>query len=129
MPLYGNELADDISPIEAGLGWAVKLDKGPFIGREAIAEVKESGPWRKTVGFRLLERAGSARHGYPVELDGRDVGVVTSGAHSPTLASEIGLALVEADVAGVGKPLDIVIRGRPVKAEQIKLPFYRRTRV
>jgi aminomethyltransferase len=128
MPLYGNELADDISPIEAGLGWAVKLDKGPFIGREAIAGVKESGPSRKTVGFRLLERAGSARHGYPVELDGRDVGVVTSGAHSPTLGAEIGLALVEADVAGVGKPLDIVIRSRPVKAEQIKLPFYRRTR-
>ena len=71
MPLYGNELGDDISPIEAGLGWAVKLDKGPFIGREAIAAVKESGPSRRTVGFRLLERAGSARHGYPVELDGR----------------------------------------------------------
>jgi aminomethyltransferase len=128
MPLYGNELADDISPIEAGLGWAVKLDKGPFIGREVIAGVKESGPSRKTVGFRLLERAGSARHGYPVELDGRDVGVVTSGAHSPTLGAEIGLALVEADVAGVGKPLDIVIRSRPVMAEQVKLPFYRRAR-
>lgn len=128
MPLYGNELADDISPIEAGLGWAVKLDKGPFIGREAIAALKESGPLRKTVGFRLLERAGSARHGYPVELDGRSVGVVTSGAHSPTLGAEIGLALVDADVAGVGKPLDIVIRGRPVKAEQVKLPFYRRAR-
>jgi aminomethyltransferase len=128
MPLYGNELADDISPIEAGLGWAVKLDKGPFIGREVIAGVKESGPSRKTVGFRLLERAGSARHGYPAELDGRDVGVVTSGAHSPTLGAEIGLALVEADVAGVGKPLDIVIRSRPVMAEQVKLPFYRRAR-
>jgi len=128
MPLYGNELADDISPIEAGLGWAVKLDKGPFIGREAIAEVKESGPPRRTVGFQMLERAGSARHGYPVKLDGRDVGVVTSGAHSPTLGSEIGLALVDADVAGVGRPLEIVIRGRPVKAEQVKLPFYRRAR-
>lgn len=128
MPLYGNELADDISPIEAGLGWAVKLDKGSFIGREAIAAVKESGPLRRTVGFQLLERAGSARHGYPVKLDGRDVGVVTSGAHSPTLGSEIGLALVDADVAGVGRPLEIVIRGRPVKAEQVKLPFYRRAR-
>jgi aminomethyltransferase len=128
MPLYGNELADDISPIEAGLGWAVKLDKGSFIGREAIAAVKESGPSRRTVGFQLLERAGSARHGYPVTLDGRDVGVVTSGAHSPTLGSEIGLALVEADVAGVGRPLEIIIRGRPVRAGQIKLPFYRRAR-
>jgi aminomethyltransferase len=126
MPLYGNELADDISPIEAGLGWTVKLDKGSFIGREAIAAVKESGPSRRTVGFRLLERAGSARHGYPVELDGRRVGVVTSGAHSPTLGAEVGLALVDADVAGIGKPLEIVIRGRPVRAEQVKLPFYRR---
>ena len=128
MPLYGNELADDISPIEAGLGWAVKLGKGPFIGRDAIAAVKEAGPSRRTVGFQLLERAGSARHGYPVTVDGRDVGVVTSGAHSPTLGSEIGLALVEADVAGVGRPLKIVIRGRPVRAEQVKLPFYRRAR-
>ena len=128
MPLYGNELADDISPIEAGLGWAVKLDKGPFVGREAIAEVKESGPSRRTVGFRLLERAGSARHGYPVQLDGNYIGIVTSGAHSPTLGAEIGLALIDANAAGVGKPLEIVIRGRPVKAEQVKLPFYRRSR-
>ena len=128
MPLYGNELADDISPLEAGLGWAVKLDKGPFVGRDAIAGVKESGPSRRTVGFQLLERAGSARHGYPVKADDRTVGVVTSGAHSPTLGTEIGLALVEASVAGVGRPLDIEIRGRPVRAEQVKLPFYRRAR-
>ncbi|MCC7023601.1 MAG: glycine cleavage system aminomethyltransferase GcvT [Thermomicrobiales bacterium] len=128
MPLYGNELADDISPLEAGLGWAVKLNKGPFIGRDAIAETKERGIQRKLVGFRLLQRAGSARHGYPVRQDGREVGVVTSGAHSPTLGSEIGLALVEAGAAGVGKPLEIVIRGKPVQAEQVKLPFYRRER-
>jgi aminomethyltransferase len=128
MPLYGNELADDISPLEAGLGWAVKLDKGPFVGRDAIAAVKESGPSRRTVGFQLLERAGSARHGYPVKADDRTVGVVTSGAHSPTLGTEIGLALVEASVAGVGRPLDIEIRGRAVRAEQVKLPFYRRAR-
>ena len=129
MPLYGNELADDISPLEAGLGWAVKLDKGEFVGREAIAAVKSSGAPRRTVGFRLLQRAGSARHGYPVELDGRTIGVVTSGAHSPTLGAEIGLALIEAAAAGVGKPLDIVIRGRPIPAEQVKLPFYRRAGV
>jgi aminomethyltransferase len=128
MPLYGNELADDISPLEAGLGWAVKLDKGPFVGREHIAAVKESGPSRRTVGFQLLERAGSARHGYPVKADDRTVGVVTSGAHSPTLGTEIGLALVDSNVAGVGRPLNIEIRGRPVKAEQVKLPFYRRAR-
>lgn len=128
MPLYGNELADDISPLEAGVGWAVKLDKGDFIGRDAIARMKEDGVPRKTVGFRLMERAGSARHGYEVQVDGREVGVVTSGGRSPSLGEEIGLALVDADVAGVGKPLDIVIRGKPVRAEQVKLPFYRRAR-
>jgi aminomethyltransferase len=128
MPLYGNEMADDISPLEAGLGWAVKLDKGSFVGRDAIRAMKEGGVPRRTVGFRLLERAGSARHGYPVQVDGREVGVVTSGTFSPTLEAEIGLALVESGVAGVGKPLDIVIRGRPVAAEQVKLPFYRRKR-
>lgn len=126
MPLYGNELADDISPLEAGLGWAVKLDKGSFIGRDAIAAVKSQGVSRRTVGFRLLERAGSARHGYRVQVDGEDVGEVTSGGHSPTLNGEIGLALVDARAAGVGKPLDIMIRGRPVPAIQVKLPFYRR---
>jgi len=126
MPLYGNELADDISPLEAGLGWAVKLNKGNFIGREAIVAQKEQRVPRKTVGFRLTERAGSARHGYAVEQDGKTVGVVTSGGHSPTLGAEIGLALIEAEAAGVGKPLQIIIRGRAVNAEQIKLPFYRR---
>lgn len=128
MPLYGSELDDDISPLEAGVGWAVKLGKGSFVGRDAIAATKASGAQRRTVGFRLLERAGSARHGYPVLREGRPVGVVTSGAHSPTLAAEIGLALIDADAAGVGQPLEIVIRGRPVRAEQVKLPFYRRVR-
>jgi aminomethyltransferase len=126
MPLYGNELADNISPLEAGVSWAVKLDKGDFIGRDAIAKLKADGVPRKTVGFRLTERAGSARHGYDVQVEGRVVGVVTSGGRSPSLGDEIGLALVEPGVAGIGKPLDIIIRGRPVRAEQVKLPFYRR---
>jgi aminomethyltransferase len=128
MPLYGNELADDISPLEAGLGWAVALDKGPFVGRAPIAAMKEAGAPRRTVGFRLLDRAGSARNGYPVEVDGRTVGHVTSGALSPTLGENIGLALVERGVAGVGKPLDIIVRGKSVRAEQIKVPFYKRDR-
>lgn len=128
MPLYGNELSDDISPLEAGLGWAVKLDKGDFIGRDRIAAMKEAKPPRRTVGFELTERAGSARHGYAVHRDGREIGTVTSGAHSPTLGTEIGLALVETGCAGIGQPLDVIIRGRPVKAVQVKLPFYRRGR-
>jgi aminomethyltransferase len=128
MPLYGNELGDEISPLEAGLGWAVALDKGPFVGREPIAAMKESSPPRRTVGFRLLDRAGSARHGYEVQVDGRTVGEVTSGAMSPTLGENIGLALVERGAAGVGKPLDIIVRGKPVRAEQVKVPFYKRDR-
>jgi aminomethyltransferase len=127
MPLYGNELADDISPLEAGLGWAVALEKGPFLGRDAIAAMKAAGPPRRTVGFRLVERGGAPRHGYPVAVDGRIVGHVTSGAPSPTLGDSIGLALVERDVAGVGRPLEVVVRGKPVRAEQVKLPFYRRS--
>lgn len=128
MPLYGQELADDISPLEAGLGWAVKLDKGDFIGRDKIAAMKESGPPRRTVGFKLTERAGSPRAHYEVRATGRTVGHVTSGAMSPTLGENIGLALVETDVAGIGKPLEVVVRDRPVAAVQVKTPFYRRDR-
>ena len=127
MPLYGNELADDIGPLEAGLGWAVKLDKGDFVGREPIAAMKESGPPRRAVGFRLTARGGSPRAHYPVEVEGRPVGFVTSGAMSPTLGENIGLALVEREVAGVGRPLEVVVRGKPVRAIQVKTPFYRRS--
>jgi aminomethyltransferase len=128
MPLYGQELADDISPLEAGLGWAVKLDKGEFVGREHVAAMKEAGPPRRTVGFKLTERGGAPRTHYAVKAEGRDVGHVTSGALSPTLGENIGLALVDAAAAGVGKPLEIVIRDRTVPAVQVKTPFYKRPR-
>ncbi|HET8524508.1 MAG TPA: glycine cleavage system aminomethyltransferase GcvT, partial [Thermomicrobiales bacterium] len=128
MPLYGNELADDVNPLEAGLGWAVKLDKGDFIGRSAIAAMKEAGAPRRTVGFELTQRSGAPRSHYEVQVDGRPVGHVTSGMMSPTLGSNIGLALVDRDVAGVGKPLDVIIRGKPVPGIQRKMPFYRRAK-
>ncbi|HEY8445790.1 MAG TPA: glycine cleavage system aminomethyltransferase GcvT [Thermomicrobiales bacterium] len=128
MPLYGQELADDICPLEAGLGWAVKLEKGDFIGRDAIAAMKAAGPPRKLVGFRLTERSGAPRTHYPVQVDGREVGHVTSGAYSPTLGENIGLALIASEQAGVGKPLDVVIRGRAVKGVQVRTPFYRRAK-
>jgi aminomethyltransferase len=126
MPLYGNELADDIGPLEAGLGWAVKLDKGDFIGREQIAAMKETGPPRRTVGFQLAERGGSPRSHYDVCVDGRNVGYVTSGAMSPTLGENVGLALIEREYAGIGKPLEIIVRDKPVAAIQVKTPFYKR---
>jgi aminomethyltransferase len=128
MPLYGNELGDDINPLEAGLGWAVKLEKGDFVGSDKIAAMKENGPPRRTVGFKLTERAGSPRSHYGVRVDGKDVGFVTSGAMSPTLNENIGLALVDRAVAGVGKPLEIVVRDKPVAAVQVKTPFYKRDR-
>jgi aminomethyltransferase len=128
MPLYGQELADDISPLEAGLGWAVKLDKGDFVGRGPIAAQKEAGVPRKTVGFKYTERGGSPRSHFEVRVGDRTVGQVTSGAMSPTLGENIGIALVESDVAGIGKPLDIIVRDKPVSAVQVKVPFYKRSK-
>lgn len=126
MPLYGQELGDEISPYESGLGWAVNLDKGDFVGRDRMAAVKEQGAPRRVVGFKMQGRSGSPRTHYPVIVDGEQVGEVTSGAFSPTLEENIGLALVERPVAGVGKPLQIVVRGKPVDAIQVKTPFYKR---
>lgn len=126
MPLYGQELGDEISPYEAGLGWAVNLDKGDFIGRDLFAAAKEKGVTRKTVGFKLTGRGGSPRPHYPVQVDGEEVGEVTSGAMSPTLEENIGLALIMKSAAGVGKPLQVIVRGKPVDAVQIKTPFYKR---
>jgi aminomethyltransferase len=127
MPLYGNEMDDSVSPLEAGLGWAVKLDKGDFIGRDAMAKMKKKGVPRRTVGFKMIGRSGAPRSHYDVEVDGSTVGHVTSGAFSPSLKENIGLALIERQYAGVDKPLQIAIRGKPTEAVQVKLPFYRRT--
>lgn len=128
MPLYGNELSDDITPLEAGLGWAVKLEKGDFVGSPRLAEQKKAGVPRKTVGFKMTERSGAPRSHCEVRIDGDPVGFVTSGAFSPTLQENIGLALVESSAAGIGKPLEIVIRDKPFQAVQVKLPFYKRSR-
>jgi aminomethyltransferase len=126
MPLYGNELDDDITPLEAGLGWAVKLDKGPFVGSDRLAAQKESGTPRKTVGFKTTGRSGAPRSHCEVQIDDAVVGHVTSGAFSPTLEENIGLALIDSTAAGVGKPFDVIIRGKAVPAIQVKLPFYKR---
>src|SRR5918995_2366475 len=126
MPLYGQELGEDISPYEAGLGWAVSLDKGAFVGREEMAKVKSEGAPRRTVGFRITERSGSPRPHFDVEANGTWTGFVTSGAYSPTLSTNIGLALIRRADAGVGKPLAIIIRDKPVSAVQVKTPFYKR---
>jgi aminomethyltransferase len=126
MPLYGQELSDTINPYEAGLGWAVALDKGDFVGRDQMAAVKETAPRRRTVGFKTVGRTAAPRTHCEVHVDGKVIGEVTSGAFSPTLCENVGLALVEREYAGVGKPLQIIVRNKPVEAVQVKTPFYKR---
>ena len=132
MPLYGNELGRDVNPYEANLGRVVKLDKGDFVGRTALAEIERVGPRRRLLGLAMRDE-GIARHGYPVlaEDSGNSddvVGTVTSGSVSPTLGERIAMALVRTDVADGERPLTVMIRDRPCRAERVQLPFYRRPR-
>ncbi len=115
LPLYGNELSDTVSPIEAGYGFFVKTDKESFIGKEALARQKSEGVSRKTVGFEMVEKK-IPRHGYPVTADGKTIGTVTTGYKSPTLDKFIGLALVDAAYSRLGTEIYIEVRGKAAKA-------------
>jgi aminomethyltransferase len=121
--LYGSDMDDSTTPLEAGLAWVVKLDKGDFVGRDALVRQREQGVARKLVGFTLTD-AGIPRHGYPVLQDGRKVGDVTSGTKSPTLGIPIGLAYVPTALAAEGSAFAVEIRGRPAAARVVKTPFY-----
>ncbi|HTH36527.1 MAG TPA: glycine cleavage system aminomethyltransferase GcvT [Pyrinomonadaceae bacterium] len=125
MSLYGHELADDISPLEAGLGWITKPQKGDFIGRDAITELKEKGPKRKLVGFEMIDR-GIARDGFDVYVNDKKVGYVTSGSPAPFLKKNIGLAFVPTEFANIGQEIKIDVRGKLLTAAVIETPFYRR---
>jgi aminomethyltransferase len=128
LALYGNDIDETTDPIEAGLGWTVKLDKAAFVGREAIARVKTQGPSRKLVGFEMLGR-GIARHGYPLlDSNGTRVGVCTSGSPSPTLGKNIGLGYVPAVLAAIGTTLAVDCRGKAIEATVVPTPFYKRSR-
>jgi len=127
MPLYGNELDRETNPFEVNLGRVVKLDKGDFIGRAALQAVQQAGPKRRLVGLRMIDNA-IPRAGYEVRAGGAAVGRVTSGTASPTLGAKIAMAMVPAELAGIGTELEVVVRDRPHRAEQVKLPFYRRPR-
>ncbi|MGI8871018.1 MAG: glycine cleavage system aminomethyltransferase GcvT [Candidatus Limnocylindria bacterium] len=127
MPLYGNELDREHNPFEANLGRVVKLEKGEFIGRAALAAIQQTGPRSRLVGLVMRDSA-IARRGYPVHVDGRPVGVVTSGTASPTLNERIAMAYIPAERARIGDELEVVVRERAFRAEQVKLPFYRRSR-
>lgn len=125
MALYGHEIDDATNPFEARLSWTIKLDKGRFIGRDALLAAKASGPERKLVGFEVSGR-GIARAEYPVLVDGASVGKVTSGTFSPTLEKAIGMAYVPTEAARVGREIEIDRRGNRLAAVQVKLPFYKR---
>jgi aminomethyltransferase len=127
MPLYGNELGRDTNPFEVNLGRVVKLEKGEFVGRAALKAVEESGPRRKLIGLQMVDNA-IPRAGYEVRVGSEPVGRVTSGTLSPTLGTKIAMALVPASHAGIGNEFEVVVRERPQRAEQVKLPFYRRPR-
>lgn len=119
--LYGHELTAEILPLEARLGWITKLDKGEFVGRQALLDAKAQGIKRNLIALKLTG-PGVPRDGYPVLHDGREVGYVTSGTMSPSLREGIALALVEKEVAAE-QAFDIAIRQRTVAAEKCKLPF------
>ncbi|PWU12546.1 MAG: glycine cleavage system protein T [Terriglobia bacterium] len=127
MALYGHEIDASISPFEAGLDWIVKLDKGDFVGREALLRQKESGIKRKLIGFEMRGR-GIGREGYEVFLDDAPAGWVTSGSPSPTLNKNIGLCYLPADRAEIGRIIRIVIRNQPVDAVTVETPFYKRAK-
>ncbi|MDZ7362108.1 MAG: glycine cleavage system aminomethyltransferase GcvT [candidate division KSB1 bacterium] len=124
--LYGNDIDQTTNPLEAGLGWITKLDKGDFIGREAMAKMKAAGIPRRLVGFEM-EGKSIARHNYPILKDGAPIGRVTSGTFSPSLEKSIGMGYVASEHAAAGTELMIDIRGRAAKAKIVKTPFYQRT--
>jgi len=129
MSLYGHEISEEINVLEAGLDRWLKLDKGEFIGRDALLAVKEAGgPKRRVVGLEMVDR-GIARDGYAVmDLEGREIGVVTSGSPAPFLKTNIAMALVPAEVAAGGGDVVVQCRANAVRAKQVALPFYKRAK-
>src|SRR5436190_4903307 len=127
MALYGHEIDASISPLEADLGWIVKLDKGDFVGRDALVKQKEAGVSRKLVGFEMRGR-GIGRDGYEVYLDGAPAGWVTSGGPAPPLGKNLGLCYLPTEHAVPGKTIQIMIRNQPVDAVTVETPFYKRAK-
>jgi aminomethyltransferase len=121
--LYGHDLTSDTTPLQAGLGWIVKLNKGDFMGREALLKERAEGVTRRLVGLELIDR-GVARPHYQILVDGEVVGDMTSGTVSPTLHKSIGLGYVRTAHAKVGTPLQVGIRGRSAQARVASTPFY-----
>jgi glycine cleavage system T protein (aminomethyltransferase) len=127
MRLYGNDIDDTTTVLEADLAWIVSWTKPEFVGRQALADQKQAGIARKLTGFELMDR-GIARHGYDVYLGDRKAGTVTSGTQTPFLKKAIGMAYLPADHTAPGQEFDIDIRGKRARARVVPLPFYKRAR-
>ena len=127
LALYGNDIDDTTTLLEAGLGFIVKLDKERFVGRDALLAQKKQGLKRRLAGFEMVER-GIARHGYPVSVAGQVVGQVTSGTYGPFVRKNIGLAYLPVETATPGCEFDVIIRAKPVRARVVRTPFYKRER-
>jgi aminomethyltransferase len=127
LSLYGNDIDETTNPLEAGLGWVVKLGKGDFIGKAALEKVKAQGLSRKLVGFEMTGR-GIARHGYPLlDKSGTKVGICTSGSPGPTVGKNIGLGYLPVQMAEIGTEFEVDCRGRSIDAVVVKTPFYKRS--
>jgi aminomethyltransferase len=124
-PLYGHELDETTTPLEAGLEWVTKFSKGTFLGREALLRQKEEGVRRKLVGLEIVG-SGIARRDYPIVKKGRTIGQVTSGTMSPTLRKPIALGYVLSEEAGPGNEIEVEMRGRRIGGRIVSLPFYSR---
>jgi aminomethyltransferase len=127
MALYGHEIHASITPFEADLAWIVKMDKGEFIGRVALERQQREGLRRTLIGFEMRGR-GIARDGYEVMVDRSPAGWVTSGGPSPTLNKNIGLCYLPVELATVGRPINVLVRGQPVEAVTVETPFYKRAK-
>jgi aminomethyltransferase len=127
MALYGNDIDDTTTPLEADLGWIVKLEKGDFCGRDVLQREKSEGLRRKLVGFEMVDR-GIGRHGYPIVDGTEEIGVVTSGTHSPTLKKAIGLAYLPQGKSAPGSEFFVLIRGKETRARVVPTPFYKRAK-
>jgi len=127
MPLYGNDIDDTTTPLEAGLKWIVRTEKGEFVGREALRRQEKAGVGRRLAGFEMVDR-GIARHGYAVRHDGHQVGQVTSGTFGPYVKKNIGMAYVPPGLAEPGARFAVVIRERDAAAVVVPAPFYKRAR-
>ena len=125
MSLYGNDIDDSHTVLEANLGWILKLKKGDFLGKEVLLKQKEEGISRKLMGFEVVDR-GIARHGYPVFIGGKEAGVVTSGTFAPYLKKAIGMAYLPIEHSEPGKEFQVGIRNKMVTAKVVELPFYKR---